>query len=124
MNEFDLLARAAAGMDVQRTVLDIAARNVAAAQVSSPGHEFQRAVALIEGSRASDDDDFPDPDPDGRAGESTGPRVVGIRAERATADALTEMIGVLDAQRAYEMDASVFDVGKRLAERTIDLGRL
>ncbi|HXF35302.1 MAG TPA: hypothetical protein VN603_12085 [Candidatus Acidoferrales bacterium] len=106
MNEFDLLSRAAAGMDVQRTVLDLAARNVAAAQVSSPGHDFQRIVAEID--EAGDD----------------GPRVVGTHPVRASADALTEMIGVLDAQRAFEMDASVFDVGKRLAERTIDVGRL
>ena len=35
----------------------------------------------------------------------------------------TEMIAVLEAQRAYEANASVFDVGKRLAERTIDVGR-
>lgn len=106
MGEFDLLARAAAGMDVQRTVLDIEARNVAAAQVSSPGSDFQRIVAQIDDT-----------------GED-GPRVIGTRALPASADALTEMIGVLDAQRAYEMDASVFDIGKRLAERTLDVGRL
>jgi flagellar basal body rod protein FlgC len=40
------------------------------------------------------------------------------------ADALTEMVNMLDAQRAYEANASIFDVGKRIAERTIDLGRL
>jgi flagellar basal body rod protein FlgC len=34
------------------------------------------------------------------------------------------MVAVLDAQRAYEANASVFDLGKRLAERTIDMGRL
>jgi flagellar basal body rod protein FlgC len=34
------------------------------------------------------------------------------------------MVAVLDAQRAYEGDASVFDIGKRLAERTIEMGRL
>ena len=34
------------------------------------------------------------------------------------------MINVMDAQRAYEADASVFDVGKRLFERTIDMGRI
>jgi flagellar basal body rod protein FlgC len=34
------------------------------------------------------------------------------------------MVAVLDAQRAYEANASIFDVGKRLAERTIDVGRL
>ena len=38
-------------------------------------------------------------------------------------DALTEMIAVLDAQRGYEANASIFDVGKRLAERTLDIGR-
>ena len=39
-------------------------------------------------------------------------------------DAVTEMVAVLDAQRAYDTNASVFDVGKRLAERTIDMGRV
>jgi flagellar basal body rod protein FlgC len=105
MNEFDLLGRAAAGMDVQRTILDMAARNVAAAQVSLPGHAFGRIVAEIE---EADD----------------GPRVVGERTVHAAPDPLTEMIGVLDAQRSFEMDASIFDVGKRLVERTIDVGRL
>jgi flagellar basal body rod protein FlgC len=104
--EFDLLARAAAGMDVARTVLDVEARNVAAAQVRAPGREFRRLVAQIE------------------EGGDEGPRVLGTRSVAASADPLTEMIGVLDAQRAFEMDASVFDIGKRLAERTLDLGRL
>jgi flagellar basal body rod protein FlgC len=45
-------------------------------------------------------------------------------ASGETADALTEMIAVLDAQRAYEANASVFDVGKKLADRTLDVGRL
>jgi flagellar basal body rod protein FlgC len=119
MNEFDLLDRAAAGMSVQRTILDVAARNVAAAQVSVPGRDFQRLVADIDDSGAVDED-FPDPDSE----DQVGPRVIGTRSVRASADALTEMISVLDAQRAYEMDASIFDVGKRLAERTIDVGRL
>jgi flagellar basal body rod protein FlgC len=38
-------------------------------------------------------------------------------------DAITEMVAVLNAQRAYEADAAVFDAGKRLAERTIETGR-
>jgi len=37
--------------------------------------------------------------------------------------ALTELIATLDAQRAYEADASMFDIGKRLAERTLDIER-
>ncbi|MBV8074710.1 MAG: hypothetical protein JO140_04700 [Candidatus Eremiobacteraeota bacterium] len=39
-------------------------------------------------------------------------------------DSLTEMIRMLDAQRAYEASASIFDLGKRIAERTLDVGRL
>jgi flagellar basal body rod protein FlgC len=30
----------------------------------------------------------------------------------------------MNASRAYESNASLFDVGKTLAEKTIDLGRL
>ena len=36
---------------------------------------------------------------------------------------VTDFLAVLDAQRSYEADASVFDVGKRLAERTLDIER-
>jgi flagellar basal body rod protein FlgC len=32
-------------------------------------------------------------------------------------------VTVLNAERAYEANASVFEAGKRLAERTIDVGR-
>jgi flagellar basal body rod protein FlgC len=34
------------------------------------------------------------------------------------------MISVMIASRAYESDVSLFDVGKTLAEKTIELGRL
>ena len=37
----------------------------------------------------------------------------GTRTERGTnVDILTEMIAVMNASRAYESDASIFDVGK------------
>ena len=42
----------------------------------------------------------------------------------ANVDVITEMIAVMNASRAYESDASLFDVGKTLEERTIDMGRL
>jgi flagellar basal body rod protein FlgC len=49
----------------------------------------------------------------------------GSHAETGTnVDILTEMIAVMNASRAYESDASLFDVGKTLAEKTIELGRL
>jgi flagellar basal body rod protein FlgC len=122
MSEFDLLSIAADGMDVQRTLLDVAARNVAAAQASTPEHPYPRLVARFA-TPATDDafdafDTGADPDAD-EDGAAPATRLPGGES----ADALTEMIAVLDAQRAYETNASVFDVGKRLAERTIDVGR-
>ena len=119
MNEFDLLSVAAAGMDVQRAMLDVAARNVAAAQASTPEHPYPRLVARFV---------TPDPvdvagDPDEPAEDGGGPRFVGTVPTNESADAIAEMIAVLDAQRAYEANASVFDAGKRLAERTLLIGQ-
>lgn len=101
MSEFDILAAGASGMERERTLLELSARNVAAAQASTPGHEYHRLVA-----------DFED--------DGSEPRV---RETSESVDALTEMISMLDAQRSYEANASIFDVGKRIAERAIDLDR-
>ena len=76
----DLLSIAAGGMDTQRAALDVAARNVAAAEAASP-------------------------------------------KSHGTVDILKEMVSVLNASRAFEANASVFDLAKRLAERTIDVER-
>ncbi|HEX3549172.1 MAG TPA: hypothetical protein VHT53_02285 [Candidatus Elarobacter sp.] len=119
MSEFDLLSVAADGMSVQRAMLDVAARNVAAAQASTPQHPYPRLVARFA-TDPGDDVDFFGSD-DGDDGPRT--RLIGTSPSAESADALTEMIAVLDAQRAYEADATVFDVGKKLTERTIDLGR-
>jgi flagellar basal-body rod protein FlgC len=123
-NEMDLLTSAADGMNAQRAVLDIAARNVAAAQAGSPDHPYARLVAQFGPAPGSTPDDAFDAGSDD-ADQSTvgGPAVVGVRSEPGSGDALTEMIAVLDAQRAYEQNASIFDTAKRLAERTIDIGR-
>ena len=107
MSEFDVLASGAQGMAREREILEIAARNVAAAQASTPEHQYHRLVAEFE-----DDTDFD-------ADES-----VNVRETSEPVDALTEMVSMLDAQRGYEASASIFDVGKRIAERTIDLDRL
>lgn len=121
MSEFDLLTVAADGMNVQRTVLDVAARNVAAAQASSPQHPYPRLVARFASPAVGDEPDgFADPDAEPDAAAT---RFVGTVRGGESADALTEMIAVLDAQRAYEANASVFDIGKRLAERTLEVGR-
>ena len=124
MSELDVLSVAAGGMGVQRALLDVAARNVAAAQASTPEHPYPRLVARFASADPADAFlDVPG-DEDDAGDEDRGPRLAAMVRSGETADALTEMIAVLDAQRAYEANASVFDVGKRLAERTIDVGRL
>jgi flagellar basal-body rod protein FlgC len=122
MSEFDLLSVASDGMSMQRALLDVAARNVAAAQASTPQHPYPRLVARFAVPGDRDDLPFDVPDEDGDSdGRET--RLVATVPNGETADALTEMIAVLDAQRAYEANASVFDAGKKLAERTLDVGR-
>jgi flagellar basal body rod protein FlgC len=129
VTEFDLLSVAGDGMGVQRALLDVAARNVAAAQASAPEHRYARLVAHVETAPldAFDGDTPGEPfgavDPFGGGDAPPAVRIAAVTPSGETADALTEMIAVLDAQRAYEANASVFDVGKRLAERTIDVGR-
>ena len=106
----DLLATAAGAMDAQRAALDVCARNVAAAEAAGPNGNYARLI----------------PDFSLRAGEDgTIVQFAGTHEERGTnVDVITEMIAVMNASRAYESDASLFDVGKTLDERTIDMGRL
>jgi flagellar basal body rod protein FlgC len=114
MTELDLLDAAARAMAGQRAVLDVAARNVAAAQAAAPGQSYERLVArFVEAAPPDDDADAAD--------DADVPLT--FSRERAEGDPLTELIAVLDAQRAYEANASVFDTGKRLAERTLDIER-
>ncbi len=107
MSEFDLLSVAADGMTTQRTILDVAARNVAAAQASTPEHAYPRLVARFAGPPSDDPDGISEPGDD--AAEDDGvprTRFLGTARGGESADALTEMIAVLDAQRAYEANAS------------------
>jgi len=119
MTELDLLDRAAGGMAVQRDLLDLSARNVAAAQASTPGHPYARLVADFTSAADGGDDD----DDDGLGDAAGIPQISGVHRERGSGDPLTELIAVLDAQRAYESDASLFDVGKHIVERTLDVER-
>lgn len=134
MNEFDILQASAAGMDAQRSALDLAARNVAAASATQDGTSFARLVPRFAVPDADDadagafepaDDTGDGALDDAADGERLPVRFVGATTERgAGADAVSEMVSVINAQRAYEANASIFDLGKRLAERTIDLGHL
>jgi flagellar basal body rod protein FlgC len=52
-------------------------------------------------------------------------KVSGSHVQRGSSvDTIAEMVCVLNASRAYEANASIFDIGKRLAERTIDMGKV
>jgi flagellar basal body rod protein FlgC len=106
----DLLASAACAMDAQRAALDVCARNVAAAEAAGPNGSYLRQIPEFALS--------------GEDGDTTV-QFAGTREERGNnVDVITEMIAVMNASRAYESDASMFDVGKTLEERTIDMGRL
>ena len=97
-------------MCAQRTALDIAARNVAAAEAAGPRGSYERDVPVF---RVVDD---------GNGRESVA--LEGARRERGDDGALGEMLAVMNASRAYDEDAALFDAGKRLAQQTIDLERL
>ena len=110
MDSLGLLRTAASGMDAQRAVLDIEARNVAAAEAAGPTGSYAR---LVPDFQLQND------------GETPEIAVAGSHVDpRSTVDVISEMVAVLNATRAYEANASIFDIGKRLAERTIDMGKL
>ena len=98
-------------MEAQRAALDVEARNVAAAQAAGPKGSYER---LVPGFALAQSDEG-------------APLVAftGAHLQRGSSvDVLTEMVAVVNASRAYEANAAVFDIGKRLAERTIDMGKV
>ena len=107
----------------------LAARRAGLRALAEGGEGGGASVEVLEGDAATPDgyepEDPSDDDPDGTGEEHLPIRYLGAASERGVdVDAVTEMVSVLDAQRAYEANASVFDIGKRLAERTIDMGRV
>jgi flagellar basal body rod protein FlgC len=135
VSDFDILGAAASGMQAQRAAMDIDARNVALAQTGDARHPAYGMVPQFSTALTAQSAGEPEFDAiearmndamDQSAGDAQGGVVAftGVRPSSAPIDSIGEMINVLDAQRAYEADASVFDVGKRLFQRTIDMGRL
>jgi hypothetical protein len=147
VTEFSALSAAAAGMEAQRAALDVDAHNVAAAETGSTFDRLVPRFAVAPSGGRFDpmgvEHGGPDPievlearnplDPASAPmdftslaeGDEPFIRFTGTATERGTGvDAITEMVAVLNAQRAYEADASVFEAGKRLAERTIDVERI
>lgn len=110
MDSLGLLKIAAGGMEAQRAALDVAARNIAAAEAAGPRGSYEREVPQF---RLIDDGGTPEV------------RYAGAKVQRGSSvDALTEMVSVLNASRAYEANASIFEAGKQLALRTIDMGKV
>jgi flagellar basal body rod protein FlgC len=110
MDSLVLLRTSASGMEAQQSVLDIEARNVAAAEAAGPKGSYPRLVPEFRLLRDAD---------------ATEIAVTGSHIARGSSvDTLTEMVAVLNASRAYEANASIFDIGKRLAERTIEMGKV
>ncbi len=135
MNDFDILGAAASGMQAQRAAMDIDARNVALAQTGDVRHPAHGMVPQFSSALLAQSGGEPEFDAiearmnaamDDSSGDAQGGVIAftGVRPSAGPIDSIGEMINVLDAQRAYEADASVFDIGKRLFERTIDMGRL
>jgi flagellar basal-body rod protein FlgC len=137
MTDFDILGAASSGMQAQRAAMDIQARNVALAQTGDARHPAHGlvpdfATVLSASGGPGDGDEIADvaalesqlSDSADESNAGAAVTFTGAHASSAPIDSITEMINVLDSQRAYEANASVFDIGKRLSERTIDMGRL
>ena len=131
MNEFDLLQTSAGIMSAQRAALDVYARNVATAQAQNAEGGFTRLVPQIDldddgivvfgGAKAVPEAPIWVHDPKNPFAAASG--VHRGFVAHSSVDVLTEMVAAMDAGRAYETGASLFETGKRLAERTLDLER-
>ena len=103
-NEFDILRAAAAGMEAQRSALDVAARNVAAAEATPGAEAFTRLVPrfAVSSAEGAAPDAYEPPgdvvdDGDGDAG-ALPVRYLGTSEQRGGGvDTVTEMVVVKHA---------------------------
>ena len=131
MTEFDLIRTAASAMAAERSALDVYARNVAAAGAQTADGAFVRLIPRLEldergdllfaGARRTAEPAQYRYDPRNPFAERSGVHRGFVAV--SPLDVLGEMVAALDAGRAYESGAALFDLGKRLAERTIELER-
>jgi flagellar basal-body rod protein FlgC len=152
-NDFDILGYAASGMEAQRGALDVAARNIALAQTGDPnrpmkayapvfsvdpdglsGNPFASMVkaASVDKDEEEEDPEAQDGDDDSGASDAESmsmggdPGLVamtGVKQTNIDDSAITQMVEMLNAQRAYEANSSVFDVGKSVLQKTLTLGQ-
>ncbi len=107
------LASFGGGTSVENDSDDAQATDDASAATSDGSQAFFEGAGGVQA--LGDDDAEPLPGQVAFAGaRPSAQSVTGI-------DAVSEMVAVLGAQRAFEADASVFDSGKRLVEKTLDV---
>lgn len=147
--DFDILAYAASGMEAQRGVLEVSARNIALGQTATPDHPVKayapvfssgadagnpfaslvRSASVDDADEADDtSDDSDGTDDAGGANAMSGGSssqglvaMTGVKQTNVDINPISQMIDIINAQRAYESNASVFDLGKSIATKTIDL---
>jgi flagellar basal body rod protein FlgC len=148
-SDFDILGYAASGMEAQRGALDVAAHNIALAQTADPNHPVKAFApifsvdpssltsnpfaSMVKAASVGDDDDDTSADDDTSGavnaasmsfGGSQGlVAMTGVKQTNLDDNAITQMVDMLNAQRAYESNSSVFDVGKSVMEKTLSLGQ-
>jgi flagellar basal-body rod protein FlgC len=148
-NDFDILGYAASGMEAQRGALDVAAKNIALAQTADPNHPVKAFAPVFTADpdamsnnpfesmvQSAGSDDFGDSDSVGEddfgasdaasmsMGGSQGiVAMTGVKQTNIDDNAITQMVDMMNAQRAYESNASVFDVGKSVMTKTLALGQ-
>lgn len=145
MGLLNILDISSAGLDVQRTRLEVAATNLANAQTTSPSAAtaYQPLAVIVRSSVPSQVDPTRG---DGRVVEDSLPRPVvdSISAMNVTprrmyepghpdadaqgfvtypgVDAVATMLDLLSISRSYEANLKAFDITRSLLQRTIDLG--
>jgi flagellar basal-body rod protein FlgC len=150
-NDFDILGYAASGMEAQRGALDVAARNIALAQTGDPSRPtkayapvFSVDQEAVSGNpfasmvKAAGADDADEEEPDAQNGDDSGASdaesastggdaglvaMTGVKKTNIDDSAITQMVEMMNAQRAYEANASVFDVGKSVLQKTLSIGQ-
>jgi len=137
------------GMAAQAGAMNVYARNMALAQTSTPDHQaygfeptFSTGIedgagdpadafaSLLTGKTSDDGTD--DDDAGGGAGDVMGmlPGVpsgqvamTGVRKSNVPVDTISQMVNMMNAQRVYESQSSLFDESKSIVQKTIQMGQ-
>lgn len=147
-----LMDTTASGMQAQVGAMNVYAHNMALAQTATPekpayGYEptfamgggdgpgdpadaFAALVSAKSGGSGGDDDGDENDDDDGGnvAGVMGGipagqVAMTGVRRSATPVDTISQMVAMMNAQRMYESESSMFDEGKSIAQKAIQMGQ-